>query len=357
MISTLLGQVFLREVPDKLVAGVLAGRHQVYGSVIREVATGRIAGFLQEAAPLAGFASNPALGTVARLGQLGMSAGRLVQGEVIRIELKRVEEGIGNIQAGIETLNQLGIANLALSAAGVGISIAGFSIMSRKIEGVKQAVDEVASQIEIVSRKVDEVKQDLVHGEFDELSALAKSFDEGWCLSDEAGEQRWRDVAQHALRLEAKFDGRSTRLLATDPAHLGIADPMLDAVVIASGLRVAALAACNEADAAKNAAAEGARTIERLTGGIGLSDLARQELANASVEPGSDAWTVGLSAASEKMRPLARKIRNREASAATRAAPLTALEARGIRARDWLEATREEKDTPVLLMLAGDVPL
>ncbi|MBB4861008.1 hypothetical protein HNO88_004354 [Novosphingobium chloroacetimidivorans] len=35
----------------------------------------------------------------------------------------------------------------------------------------------------------------------------------------------------------------------------------------------------------------------------------------------------------------------------TRAAPLASLERPGIRPRDWLEAAREEKEVPVLVML------
>jgi len=97
--------------------------------------------------------------------------------------------------------------------------------------------------------------------------------------------------------------------------------------------------------------ADGARTIERLTGGIGLADLARHELTSSEASAGSQEWTFALAAASETSRGAVRKIREREAAAATRAAPLTALEARGIRARDWLEAAREEKEAPVLVML------
>ncbi|MCR8526219.1 hypothetical protein WB334_25170, partial [Escherichia coli] len=44
----MIGQVFLRGVPAALQAGVESGAFGVYGSVIRDCATGQIRGYLQE---------------------------------------------------------------------------------------------------------------------------------------------------------------------------------------------------------------------------------------------------------------------------------------------------------------------
>jgi hypothetical protein len=52
------------------------------------------------------------------------------------------------------------------------------------------------------------------------------------------------------------------------------------------------------------------------------------------------------------MRPIALKIRQREAAAVTRAAPLTALESRNIQPRKWLEEARAESASPILFMPA-----
>ena len=138
------------------------------------------------------------------------------------------------------------------------------------------------------------------------------------------------------------------------PHHYLEADPFLDAVSLAGALRVAALAACDESLAAREAAADGARSIERLTGGLGLADLSRALLAKkTSAQPGSIDWTLAQAAANQSMRPIAVKIRQREAAAITRAAPLVALEDRAIRPREWLEAARSETTSPVLFMPAG----
>jgi hypothetical protein len=54
--------------------------------------------------------------------------------------------------------------------------------------------------------------------------------------------------------------------------------------------------------------------------------------------------------AMKEAQAIAVTLRSREAVAVTRAAPLIALGAKGIHARDWMYAAREEQDAPLLLM-------
>lgn len=61
-----------------------------------------------------------------------------------------------------------------------------------------------------------------------------------------------------------------------------------------------------------------------------------------------------FASANEASRDTVRKIRQHEAAAATRAAPLAALERREIAPRDWLEAARAEAAAPLLVMPEGE---
>lgn len=347
MIGALAGQIFLRTIPEHLVQGVDSGLYRVFGSVIRDVATGKGVGFLQEAAPLASVLLNGAsLGPIGAAADIGLGVVQVVQNEAIKSGIARLQDAVGMLQG-------LGIVNLALGATGIGVSVAGFAVMSAKIDGVKRAVHGLADQIETVSAKIDALQQDAIDVDFAELKSLAKSFDEAWQLGAEAAVRRWHDVARGALSQQSRFELRADRVLNGAPHHYLEADPFLDAVSLASALRVAALAACDESLAAREAAADGARSIERLTGGLGLADLSRALLAKTSAQPGSLDWTLAQAAANQSMRPIAVKIRQREAAAITRAAPLVALEDRAIRPREWLEAARSEATSPVLFMPTG----
>ena len=369
MIAQLLGQVFLREVPQHLIKAVMSGQLQTYGSVIRDVKSGRIAGFLQEAAPLAKMVTDPTAVAIGEATKVGLQAVGLMQGEVIRQGINRIEEGVYRIEEGLTevrdttrkiaqgvehlgtamtSLQALGVADLALGAVGVGVSVAGFAVVSAKIDRVKSAVDRVGDHL---SAKIDEVLNDPVKGELDDLRAQAKAMDEGWRLADAAAERRWHDVAHEALKLQERFERRAAHLLVGQPGNAHQAEPLLDAYAMANGLRVAALGACDEVEAACEAGRDGSRGIARMTGGIGLADLVRFRLMQSNENPGTAAWEEARARAQQELQGETARLRNREAAVTTRAAPLPLLKDRGIRPRDWLRSAHEEQDASLLLTL------
>lgn len=136
------------------------------------------------------------------------------------------------------------------------------------------------------------------------------------------------------------------------PPQFAVADPMVDALARAGGLRVACLMAMNQGPAATAAASENARQIEGLTGAIGKADLVLARMP-AGIDRASREWEDDVSAAESEAAPIAEAWRQREAIAATRAAPLAQLEANGITSHDWLAAARAETDEPVLLLKAS----
>lgn len=345
MIDAALGGLLLRQVPEALRAGLAAGEYDVFGSVIRNVANGRIVGHLQEAAPLGNLLMGLPGSAVGPVGLLVDLAG-LAQGEFIRAGVARVEKAVSALTA-------IGIGNLALSAAGVGISVVGFSVMAMKIDGLRREVSALGDRLDQLGDRVDQLSRDILDVDFVEVKALAKSYDEAWRLSGAAAESRWHDVARGALSYQSRFEMRADRVLQGGVEQYAVADPLLDAVSMASGLRVAALAACNEVSAAQAASADGARSMERLTGGIGLADLSRAERSAATAKAGTPQWAHAQARANVSVRPTVRKIRLREAAAATRAAPLGELPELGITAREWLETARREESAPFLYLPAG----
>ena len=194
------------------------------------------------------------------------------------------------------------------------------------------------------------IRREAIEADFSALKTIAEQMDEAWILSDSTrAERQWHDAAREAHRLQNRFASRAENLLAGPDGYIP-SDPMLDAFALASGIRFSALAACNETAAGAEAARDASRTLQNLTGRIGLADLARHRVISAAVEPGSQAWALALAEASEKARPVARKLRDREAALATRPAPLLALEDQGVAPREWLRQAHDETEVPVLFM-------
>lgn len=376
-IPAMAGNFVLKQTTAEMAQFVQTGKFGLFGSVLRDLTTGKIIGYMQETRALgaAVMLANPATATAAGVYLAGVGVHQVfdtnrtvhrIEGTVGKLSesSKRIEQGIGRVEsqlgrmaddvthtrAGVEMLDKLGMANLALSATGIGVSMAGFAAVAAKIDGVRRAVDGAVGMLHAVSAQIEDVRRDKLRADFSDLKTLAEQMDEAWLLSDSArAETQWHAVAQRAHRLQNRFAERAGNLLSA-PEGYAPADPMLDAFALASGVRFSALAACNETAASVDAARDASRVLLGLTGRIGLADLARHQVDCAGVDAGTPEWALALTQASETLRPLARKLREREAALATRSAPLLALEGHGIAPREWLRIAHDETVQPVLFM-------
>lgn len=368
-IASATGQI-LCQIPPELRQDLLKGAIRLTGSVLRDTRTGRIVGFLQEAGPLgklvgtgAGLlgaaAAGPGAALAAAAVMTGMQVASLAQGEATRRGISRVEgkldvmhQDIATMAEGVDLLQALGVANLALGAAGIGVSVIGFGIVTAKLGQVQNAVQQMGDRIDSISDRIDRLRQDAIDADFSDLLSLTGLYEECWGFLENArAEQQWHHIQQAALVMQNRFADRARKLLAATIGHADAADAMLDAVALAASLRVASLVACNEAGLARSVAQESAQLVESITGTIGLVDLAKHTLGPA--EPGTHDYELSFATARDTARPLLRKLREREAALATRAAPLDLLEQRGIAPRTWLEAARQEQDQPLLFLPAG----
>jgi len=308
--------------------GLQNGTLKIVGSVVRFTSgehKGEIHSHLQ---PTAAF--EPAQ-------QMAFKLDGLEQGQQL------LQSMLGDLSGGISALKVMSGLNLALSAADIGVSIAGFALMNAKLNAVQSAISEV-------SKGIDFVQQDLIERDFVKLRALIERYENSWHLSDE---QRavplLIDIAANANETQMLMEAHAQRLLTEGLERLPVADRMLDGMALTLGLRVSAAMAANESNLARNIADDGARRIEAITGGIGHMDLVRRSLPSG-IDPSSQEWMDALAKAREDAEPALAKLRMREANAMTRSAPFPTLEAHGIQPREWLAAARSEKREPVMLL-------
>lgn len=131
--------------------GILAGKYQRYGALIKDVATGRIVGHVQETGLLQDIfrsATTQGFNLVNPLTSVA-SVGSLFQNELMRRNLVNIENALGSVQI-------MGMANLAVSAIGVGVSIASTAMVLSKINNLQEIVSEVSSNLKNVEKAVKE---------------------------------------------------------------------------------------------------------------------------------------------------------------------------------------------------------
>lgn len=353
-----IGQFLLQQASGPILDLIARGKLQAFGSTLVDPSRNRVVGYLQATDTLAAVGDTAKvltslLGTahpVSAPAAVGYAAGKTVfavfdtQRTAHRVEdgvsrlsadVARLDEKLEKANSGIEGLHKQGQGGLALQLLDIGINVASFAAMQARL-------DDIASRMVVIDDAFREFQEMQLKLAFTELKTLARSMDEAWLLSDESAENRWREVASKALSLQDQFETRARDLLSRSWDQYYIAEPLLDAFSFANGLRVSALSASDETTAAIEAAADGARLIDSLTGRLGAADLLPSTLRASGVAPGTLEWGVALAQASELARETASRVRQREANMATRAAPLVSLEERGIRPRDWLAGVRAQ---------------
>lgn len=368
MIHGAIAKLLVQKASALVLEQISVGKLKAFGSTLLDPTTQRTVGYLQARdtagaaadtakvlASLVGLA-NPATApaAVAYAGGKTLFAIFDTQRTAHRIEdavsrlagdVKRVEEKLDAAGQDIRDVKSISSANLGLQFLDIGISVAGFASLEAKVADISSRIT-----------TFDEAFRDFQEGQlklaFTELRSLSRAMDEGWRLTGTAATNRWHEVATRALSLQDQFETRSRDSLGGEGRKYLQTDAMIDAVAFANGLRVASLAACNETVAAQEAAADGARSLDNLTGRIGLTDIILPYLADTGIQRGTQDWNIALSALSQELIPMVGKIRQREANTMTRAAPFGSLEVRGIRPRDWLEQVREERDTALVYLPA-----
>ena len=140
--------ILLRKVPAELLSRVASGELEVLGSVVRSVSSGRIVGHLQETAHLA-----------ETLFHIPGSVPGIL-GDAIQIaQLEQVKSAIGVVQS-------LQIANLLLSGASIGVSIASTALVLRRISHLEDRLVSIDARLAELSRDVRELKADRIEEDF-----------------------------------------------------------------------------------------------------------------------------------------------------------------------------------------------
>lgn len=258
-------------------------------------------------------------------------------------QVTEVSGQIGNVSQGVQLVKALQLANVALTAVDIGVSVAGFAIMNAKLNAVRNDIQYVAHTLGLMrDEKFDE--------DFLMLSTFLERFEEAWFWRNlSKAEDEWRSIGTEARRFQDLFDHRAKKLLQKSEPDYALGDRMIDALSMIGGLRMSAAMAANEAELARKIADQCAHQIVALTGDIGLVELVRPGLPSG-IAPGSTDWPKVMTKANAAAQPLVAKFREREACAITRSAPLPLLEARGITPHQWLRIAREETKEPLLML-------
>lgn len=277
------------------------------------------------------------LGAVTKAAQFGMQGVAIAQNE--------------QIKAAVATLQTLQLATLAVSAVGIGVSVAGFAILSQKIGRISDQVAVLDAKLDKMARSIDELRRDQMHEDFDRLRTACEQMDEAWHLGDP--EPQWRSAAQELHGLQNRFSRRIRRIVL-ESDEIDTAEPFVEAFALAGANRTACRLAAGDTEAAYRASKTFADEFSEITEPIGAVSLLTARLREEGVSPGDTHYALHAERARSDAEVTAALFRERDAIASSTPITLRRLEQVGIPGRRWLEQARHETREP-LMFLAGEI--
>lgn len=335
--------IFLRAVPPEVVEGVASGIYKVTGSVVREVSSGRGVAFLQETGVL-----DQLLGSAVKGAGATLQSGFNPLGVLTAIQNQQIKSRLVEVQSSLAMLQNVQIGTLAVAGLGVGVSIAGFALMLKKLNTIDAHLKTLERKIDRITadRRSDDLRLTLadVGTQLEVIDTLPARVNR--VASAEAAE---RTLATLAGRLEAHFQHHSE---AVQSQHISLEDmDMLWSLAAAirmcheAGLR--ALLTIDELQAAKELASRRATRFLNLSQPLSPDALSRLY---AQREDGVDAFARSRKAALPHAEILVGGLRETVASVASQAELADLLLQRQISGGDYFHAIEDESTEPLLAL-------
>lgn len=166
------------EVPERFIGMIAAGTARRIGATIRDTATGQILAHVQETGQLPIMLSpNPA--------GLILSAGQLVSSLVSNYQLHRIKEMLVGLQ-------MLTAASLAVSAVGIGVSVAGFALVVQRLKQLERQVAGVGQEVLAARLAVERIEVRQGTRDSSRAESLLYRAEEAWHRSEPR--HVWRDL-------------------------------------------------------------------------------------------------------------------------------------------------------------------
>lgn len=182
-------------IPPLLQGRILDGSASLIGAIIKDNATGQILGHVQQTG-----VAQEILGRVT-----GLASGRFPLLDAVELfQNEQIKHSIRQLQDGMVLMQTLQYGTLALSGLNLGVSVAGFALMEKRLRGMQKQLDKIEDAIGKITtdRRDDEIQNTLadIHADLRNIDSLYTRESPA-----SAAEALQITLDRHASRLETHF--------------------------------------------------------------------------------------------------------------------------------------------------------
>lgn len=322
------------EVPAKYVAELASGEIVRFGALLKEEATGRIVAHLQES------------GLVQQL---------LSQSNVLPfspVEALNAASSIGaNFQLHqltqlVESMKLLQIATLGLSIAGIGVSIIGFEMMNKRIDGLSHKLADLSDRVDSY---FDEQRKRELRSHYSRLRGLFDKADQARTLSNPI--QEWLRISSILAEEGAYLRGELTHYLDTPVFEPDLFQALTISYSLCNAGLIQCLLSARELRAAHRISQDTAADCNILFDRLNPIQLAHKVNSRQFFEEKKVGMEVDMRL--QTMQKFVSNVRDIQDSMNSKPYLIETLISKKMDSFEYLRQLREQKSEPLLLMPAN----
>lgn len=333
----------LYKIPENLLLAIRSGEASLVGALIKDATSGKVLAHVQ---PTRAF--DPILHALLDGAASTLSQGFNPLGLVTAIQNEQIKSRLTGIQNTLGLVQNLQIATLAVSGLGLGVSVVGFAVMTRRLKGIERHISALGEQLQqvTVDRRGDELATI-----FADIQADLEAVD---TLASRKDPTRVAEAAQISLdrssaRIGIHFKRHAERGRTMTTDDLDLLWTLGAAMRLCSDASVKALLYSDEVATAREVAGGHARRLRQISEPLSPDALARLCAASAVTV---DEMTRQHAAALGPARTLVSGLRASAAGLADQAALAATLLEQGASGRTLLEEAQNEGTEPLLALKA-----
>ncbi|MBT3919368.1 MAG: hypothetical protein HOF24_03160 [Flavobacteriaceae bacterium] len=313
-------------IPKKFAAGLADGSLTRIGTLIKDAASGKIVAHVQETG-----LAQAAFDAVKISGSLFSpltSALELGSSMYANVQLK-------NITKMVDSLQHLQYSNIAVSLGGLGVSIIGFTIVNKRLNGIENELSQMIDRIDYLLDRRELERQ------FHEISILSKRAEKAYGLKNPAGQ--WMSIANDMLGVSDFFERKVSGCLNQDVFNANLFGSLVDAYSFCNAAQIECSILANELPYALAEAESQGEKYQELFDDLTAPRLVRKLKLNHKS-------SFKENEAQQKMKELVQGIREATDSALTKPYLIQSIIEKEIDGKEYLNRLREEKEHPILML-------
>lgn len=333
----------LYKIPESLVAGYQSGQFQLFGSILKDTANGRIIGHVQQTGILDTF-TRSALQAV----QAPLTGGFSPLGVVSIWQNGQISGRLRDMQGTLGLLQNMQIGTLAVSGVGLGISVAGFALVLNKLKGITSHLETLENKIDGITK---ERRGDDIQVIFSDISSDVEAVE---TLANRNSPHRVAEttqlsLAKNAKRLEVHFSRHADLPKATTYStdDLDLLWSLAAAIRLCHEAGVRALFTIDEIATARQLTEKQANSFLKISEPLSPDALARLT-ARSTTDP--DKTSELRRAAMPQAQTLVTGLRDTVSSIASQSSLAGLLLEKQISGPQYLEAIENEKEDALLFL-------